>query len=113
MPRVKKGVPAHKRHRRVLTAAKGYWGGRRRLYKSAKDTLIRAMRYSTRDRKIRKREFRRLWIARINAAARAQGVTYSHLIKALIDSGIELNRKQLAEMAMHDEDGFRKIVQIA
>ncbi len=113
MPRVKRGVTSHQRHRRVLKAAKGYWGGRHRLIKSARDTIMRAMRYSYRDRRVRKRDFRQLWIARINAAARANGVTYSRLTEALKKSGIDLNRKQLAEMALNDEAAFSKIVETA
>jgi len=113
MPRIKRGVAAHARHRRILTAAKGYWGGRRKLYCSAKDTVMRALRYSYRDRRNRKREFRRLWIARINAAARAEGVTYSRLIEALTKSGIELNRKMLAEMALNDSEAFSQVVKSA
>jgi large subunit ribosomal protein L20 len=113
MPRVKRGVTAHARHRRVLKAAKGYWGGRHRLFRSAKDTVIRAWRYAYRDRRVRKREFRRLWIARINAAARAEGVTYSRLTEALTKSGMVINRKQLAEMALHDAEGFRAVVKAA
>ncbi len=106
MPRVKRGVASHARHRRVLKAAKGYWGGRHRLIRSARDTVMRALRYSYRDRRVRKREFRRLWIARINAAARAQGITYSRLAEALRNSDVEINRKLLADLALNDEAAF-------
>jgi large subunit ribosomal protein L20 len=113
MPRVKRGVTAHARHHRIIKAAKGYWGGRHRLFRSAKDTVIRAWRYSYRDRRVRKRAFRRLWIARINAASRAQGVTYSRLIEALTKSGMQINRKMLADMALHDPETFKQVVQTA
>ena len=113
MPRVKKGLAAHRRHRRVLKSAKGYWGGRHRLFRSARDTLIRALRYTYRDRRTRKRDFRRLWIARINAAARAEGLTYSRFTEALKKSGVEVNRKLLADLAVQDEEGFRQLVQAA
>jgi len=111
MPRVKRGVTGHQRHRRAIRAAQGYWGARHRLISSVKDTLIRALRYSYRDRRTRKRDFRRLWIARISAAARAEGITYSRLTEALKKSGVEINRKVLADMAVHDEEGFRRLVQ--
>jgi large subunit ribosomal protein L20 len=110
VPRVKRGIASHRRHQRVLKAAKGYWGGRRRLIRSAKDTVMRAMRNSYRDRRIRKREFRRLWIARINAAARAAGISYSRLMEALNKGNLELNRKTLAELAVHDPEAFLQIV---
>lgn len=113
MPRVKRGIASHRKHRRVLTAAKGYWGGRRRLIRSAKDTVMRAMRNSYRDRRIRKREFRRLWIARINAAARAAGISYSRLMEAMNKGDMELNRKTLAELAVRDPEAFRQVVQAA
>jgi large subunit ribosomal protein L20 len=110
---VKRGTTGHQRHRRVLKAAKGYWGGRHRLFRSAKDTLIRALRYSYRDRRVRKREFRRLWIARINAAVRAEGMTYSRFTEALRKGGIEVNRKLLADMAVRDEEGLRELIETA
>lgn len=110
MPRVKRGVAAHKRHRRALRDAQGYWGGRHRLIRNVKDTLMRALRNSYRDRRIRKRTFRQLWIARINAAARAEGISYSRLAAALKNRGVEINRKLLADMAVKDEEGFRQLV---
>ncbi|NIM05938.1 MAG: 50S ribosomal protein L20 [Armatimonadetes bacterium] len=113
MPRVTRGVVARKRHRRVLRAAQGYWGARHRLFRPAKDTLIRALRYSYRDRRTRKREARRLWIARINAAVRAEGMTYSRFAAALRNNGIEINRKLLAEMAIQDQEGFRSLIETA
>jgi len=113
MPRARTTVAAHRRHRRVLKSAKGYWGARHRLFRSARDTLLRALRYAYRDRRTRKRDFRRLWIARINAAARAEGLTYSRFTEALKKSGVEVNRKLLADLAARDEEGFRQLVQAA
>lgn len=111
MPRVKRGVESHKKHHRILKAASGYWGGRHRLIRSAKDTIIRALRYSYRDRRVRRRNFRQLWIARVNAAVRAEGFTYSRFIEALDKSGVEINRKMLSDMAIKDAEGFRQLVQ--
>ncbi len=110
MARVKRGIMTHKRHRSVLRDARGFVGGRSRLYKSAKETLMRAERYAYRDRRVRKREFRALWIARINAAARAQGMTYSRFMEALKAAGITLDRRALADLAVHDIDGFNQVV---
>jgi large subunit ribosomal protein L20 len=113
VPRVKRGIASHRRHQRVLKAAKGYWGGRRRLIRSAKDTVMRAMRNAYRDRRLRKRAFRSLWIARISASARAAGISYSRLMEALRKGNIELNRKSLAELAVRDPEAFRQVIQTA
>lgn len=110
MPRVKKGVTARRRHKKVLKLAKGYWGGRSRLFRPARETVMKALWYAFRDRRARKREFRRLWIARINAAARHNGITYSRLISGLRKAGIVINRKMLADLAVRDENAFSQLV---
>lgn len=110
MARVKRGFVARRRRNKVLRAAKGFVGGRRRLYKNAKETLMRARNYAYRDRRVRKREFRRLWIARINAAARLHGLSYSKFANGLKKAGIELNRKVLAYIAYEDPKAFEVIV---
>ena len=113
MPRVKRGPRARKRRKKMLRAAKGYVGGRRRIYKNAKETVHRAWQYAYRDRRQRKRDFRRLWITRINAAARLQGLPYSRFIGGLKRAGVELDRKILADMAVFDAPGFAKLVTVA
>ena len=113
MPRVKRGPKARRRRKKVLRAAKGYIGGRRRLYKNAKETVHRAWAYAYRDRRVRKRDFRRLWIARINAASRQHGMPYSKFMGGLNKAGVELDRKILADMAVFDSAGFGKMVSIA
>ena len=113
MPRVKRGVTAHARHKKVLGKAKGYYGARSKIFRVAKQAIIKAGQYAYRDRKTRKRDFRRLWIARINAAARAHGLTYSRFIKGLKLAKVEINRKMLAEIAVSDEAAFSLIVETA
>ena len=113
MPRVKRGVMTRKRHRRVLTRAKGYVGGRSRLYRPAAETVLRAGAFAYRDRKAKKRTARRLWIARINAACRQAGLTYSVFIAALKKAGILLDRKVLAEIAFRDPAAFAKLADTA
>lgn len=113
MPRVKRGPNARRRRKKVLRAAKGYVGGRRRLYGIAKDTVERAWQFAYRDRRQKKRNFRRLWITRINAAARQHGTNYSRFIGGLNKAGVELDRKILAEMAVFDPEGFARLVEIA
>jgi large subunit ribosomal protein L20 len=113
MARVKRGRVKHRRHRAVLKEARGFVGGRHRLFRSAKETLMRAKRYAYRDRRVRKREFRRLWIARINAAAREHGLTYSHFMHALKASGVALDRRSLAELAVRDRVAFDEVVETA
>jgi large subunit ribosomal protein L20 len=110
MPRVKRGTAAHRRHKAVLKEAAGFVGGRHRLFRSAKETLMRGQRYAYRDRRARKREFRQLWIARINAAVRAEGITYSRFMEALTKSGIGLDRRSLAELAARDPEAFGQVV---
>jgi large subunit ribosomal protein L20 len=109
MARVKRGFKARKRRNKVLKAAKGYRGGQSKQYRTAEIAVRRAGAYAYRDRKVRKREFRSLWIVRINAAARENGLSYSRLIGGLQKAGIELDRKVLADMAIHDPAGFSRV----
>jgi len=110
MTRVKRGLATHKRHKRILKDASGYWGGRHRLIKTAKEAVMKAMDDSFRGRKEKKRQFRALWIARINAACRANDITYSRFIDGLNKSGIEVNRKMLSEVAINDSAAFSAMV---
>ena len=111
MPRANSSVPRHRRHRKVVKQAKGYYGARSRNFKSAKEAVSKAGLYAYRDRRQKKRMFRRLWITRINAAARLHNISYSALIANLKDKGIELNRKVLADMAMNDPNAFSRLVE--
>ena len=113
MPRVKGGPKTKTRHKKVLKMAKGYVGGRRRLYRTAVDAVHRALAYSYRHRRAKKRDFRRLWIARINAAARLNGLSYSRLMDALKKAHVELDRKVLADLAVTDPGAFSKIAEMA
>ncbi len=113
MPRVKRGVPAHKKHKKLLNMAEGHRGTRKRLFRPAHESVMRSMAYMYRDRRTRKRDMRRLWIVRINAAARMHGVSYSKLIHAIHNANIDVDRKILAEMAVHDEAAFADLVKIA
>jgi len=113
MPRVKRGVTARARHKKVLKQAKGYYSSRSRVYRLAKQAVIKAGQYAYRDRHQRKRQFRRLWVARINAAARLSGLSYSRFIDGLSKAGIDLDRKVLADIAVHDKPGFEKLVEQA
>lgn len=113
MPRVKRGPKARRRRNKLMKAARGFVGGRRTQYKQAKQTLHRAWAYAYRDRKRRKRDFRRLWITRINAAARLNGTSYSALIGGLAKANISLDRKVLAELAIFDPAAFSKVVEAA
>jgi large subunit ribosomal protein L20 len=113
MPRVKGGPKTRQRRKKVLKMAKGYRGGRSRLYRTAVDAVHRALAYAYRDRKARKRDFRRLWITRINAAARLHGLSYSRLMDALRKAHIELDRKILADLAVNDPGAFSKIAEMA
>jgi large subunit ribosomal protein L20 len=113
MPRVKSGVAHHARKKKIVAGAKGARGGRSKLYKAAKETAERAMRYAYRDRRAKKGDFRRLWITRINAAARINGISYSRLIAGLAKAGVEVDRKMLADLAVHDEAAFAKIAELA
>lgn len=113
MPRSTNRVASRKRRKKTLKQAKGYYGARSKLYRTAKESVNRGMVYSYRDRRNKKREFRRLWIARINAAARMHGMSYSFLIRALKKVGVNLDRKNLADIAVRDSDTFTKLVQMA
>lgn len=106
MARVKRGVIVRKRHKKVLKAARGYYGARSRTFKSAKQAVMRALQYAYRDRKQRKRQFRSLWIVRINAGARECGLSYSRLISGLKKANIDIDRKMLAELAVYDKQAF-------
>ena len=110
MPRANSTVPRHRRHRKIVKQAKGYYGARKSNFRSAKDEVQKAWQYAYRDRRTNKRNFRRLWIIRINAAVRLHGLSYSKFISAMKDKNIELNRKTLAHMAVHDPDGFTEVV---
>ena len=110
MPRANSTVPRHRRHRKVIKEAKGYYGARKSNYKTAKDAVQKAWQYAYRDRRVNKRNFRRLWIIRINAAVRQHGMSYSQFICAMKENNIELNRKTLAYMAVHDPEGFLEVV---
>ena len=110
MPRANSSVPRHRRHRKIVKQAKGYYGARSRTFKSAKDAVTKAGLYAYRDRRQRKRQFRRLWITRINAACRANGTTYSAFINGLKINNIDLDRKVLADMAIHDPESFTTLI---
>ncbi len=110
MPRVKRGVTARARHKKVLALAKGYRGRRKNVYRIAKQAVMKAGQYAYRDRRAKKREFRRLWIARINAASRSLGLTYSKFIAGLKKAQIDIDRKVLSDMAIHDPAAFASIV---
>jgi large subunit ribosomal protein L20 len=113
MPRVKRGFKARRRRKKVLKAAKGFRGGHSKQYRTAESAVLRAGAYEYRDRKVRKRDFRKLWIIRINAAARAHGLSYSRLMGALNKAGVVLDRKVLADMAISDPAGFAKVAAMA
>lgn len=113
MARVKRSVNARKKRRKVLEEAKGYYGRKNSSYKLAKEQVMRSGAYAYRDRRVRKREFRRLWITRINAAARLEGMSYSQLMHGLDAAGVEVNRKMLADIAVNNRDDFRRFVEIA
>ena len=113
MPRVKRGVTAKARHKKIMDQAKGYYGARSRTYRVAKQAVIKAGQYAYRDRRQKKRQFRALWITRINAEARVSGLSYSRLIDGLKKASIELDRKVLADMAVHDKQSFATIAATA
>ncbi len=113
MPRVKRSITARKKRRKILKLAKGYFGARSRLLRTATEAVNRAMKYAYRDRRVRKRDFRKLWIARINAAARSYDITYSRLIDGMHKAKVSINRKVLADIAVHDPQGFAAVVTIA
>jgi large subunit ribosomal protein L20 len=113
MPRVKRGVVARRRHKKVLKQAKGYYGARSRVFRVAKQAVTKAGQYAYRDRRQRKRQFRSLWITRINAQSRANGLSYSRLINGLKKANIELDRRVLADLAVHDKPAFAAVVEQA
>ena len=110
MARVSRGVTAHARHKKVIKAAKGYYGRRKNTFKTAKQAVDKARQYAYRDRRVRKREFRALWIQRINAAARVHGMTYSTLMGGLAKAVVEVDRKMLADLAVHQPQAFAALV---
>jgi large subunit ribosomal protein L20 len=113
MARVKRGVQARRRHKKVLKAAKGYYNARRKVFRVAKQAVTKAQQYAYIGRKLKKRQFRSLWIARINAGARANGLSYSRFMNGLLKAGITLDRKVLADIAVHDATGFAALVEKA
>lgn len=113
MPRVKRGTKTRRRHKKLLKLAKGNVGGRRRGYRQARETVEKGLVYAYRDRKVRKRDFRSLWIVRINAASRLHGLSYSRLIEGLKKAGVDLDRKVLADLAVRDPGAFGDLARIA
>jgi large subunit ribosomal protein L20 len=113
MARVKTGVTAHRRHKKILKLAKGYRGAKSKQFKKANETVMKALYYARRDRRAKKGNFRRLWIARINAAARQNGMSYSRFINGLTKAGIEVNRKMLSDLAISDEKAFAQFIAVA
>lgn len=113
MTRVKRGVTAHKRHKKILALASGHRGQRHRLFRRANESVLHALSYATRDRKARKRQFRQLWIVRINAAARLHGLSYSRLMNGLARAGVEIDRKILADLAVRDDGAFARLAETA
>ncbi len=113
MPRVKRAVNAHKKRRTVLNRAKGYYGAKSRSYRAAKEQVQHSLQYQYRDRRAKKREIRRLWITRINAAARINGLSYSRFMDGLKKAGVELDRKVLSDMAINDAEAFASLCEIA
>ncbi|GIV03245.1 MAG: 50S ribosomal protein L20 [Fimbriimonadales bacterium] len=113
MARVKRGVMRHKRHKKILERAEGYYGRKRRTFKNANEQVMKSGQYAYRDRRNRKRDFRRLWIARISAACSNLGVKYSHFIHGLKEAGIEVDRKMLSDLAIHDPEAFAALVERA
>ena len=113
MARIKRAVNAHKKRRKYLKLAKGYWGSKSKQYRAASEQVRRSLRYAYIGRKLRKRDFRRLWITRINAAARINGMSYSVMINGLKKHSIEVNRKMLADLAVNDAAGFAKLAELA
>lgn len=113
MPRVKGGIVTHRRHKKILKLARGYFGSKHRLFRTANQQVMKSLMYAYRDRRVRKREFRKLWIARINAAARINGLSYSRLMFGLKQAGIEVNRKMLADLAVTDGQAFAELATMA
>ena len=113
MPRAKTGVVRRRRHKRILKKAKGFWGSRSKTFKNANQTLLNAADYAFRDRRDKKKDIRRLWIVRINAVAREEGMTYSSLISGLRRANVTVNRKVMADLAVHEPEAFRQLVEVA
>ncbi len=113
MARARGGTITRRRHKKILKLAKGYWGGKHRLFRPTNETVLKALWYSYRDRRARKRDFRRLWIIRINAAARSNGLTYNRLMNGLRKAGVAINRKMLADLAINDASAFGQLVDVA
>ena len=113
MARVKRGVTSHRRHKKILSQAKGYYGNRSKIYRVANQAEMRSLRYAYAHRKLRKRDFRKLWIARINAACRMNDMSYSRFINGLTKAGVEINRKVLADLAITDPKAFSDLVEVA
>lgn len=112
MARVKKALNAKKKHKKILKLAKGYYGAKSKLFRPANQAVMKSLQYAYVGRKLRKRDFRKLWITRINAAARLNGLSYSRFINGLKKANIDINRKMLAEMAIHDQEGFKNLVEL-
>ena len=113
MPRVKNSVVTRKRRKKILKMAKGYFGSKSKLFRIANQQVLKSLSFAYRDRRVRKRDFRKLWIARINAATRLNGLSYSKFMNGLKKAGVEVNRKMLAELAVSDPPAFRKMVEVA
>ncbi|SES76231.1 LSU ribosomal protein L20P [Anaerobranca californiensis DSM 14826] len=113
MPRVKSVVQARKRHKKILKLAKGYYGSKSKLFRRANEQVLKSLSYAYRDRKNRKRDFRKLWIARINAEARNNGLSYSRMINGLKKAGVDINRKMLADLAVNDSKAFAQLAELA
>jgi len=113
VPRAKGGVVTRRRHKKILKLAKGYWGRKSKIFRPANQQVMKSLSYAYRDRRVRKREFRQLWITRINAAARQNGLSYSRLMSGLKKAGVDVNRKMLADLAVNDEKVFSQLVAVA
>ncbi|MDT8716526.1 50S ribosomal protein L20 [Clostridium sp. 19966] len=113
MARVKRAINSHKKHKKVLKLAKGYYGGKSKLFRTANESVIRALRNAYVGRRLKKRDFRKLWIARINAGARLNGLSYSRFMNGLKLAGVDINRKMLSEIAINDPKGFTELVNVA
>ncbi|EEG76450.1 50S ribosomal protein L20 [Dethiobacter alkaliphilus] len=113
MPRVKRGVATRARHKRVIKLAKGYFGAKSKLFKTANQAVMKSLANAYRDRRLRKRDYRKLWISRINAAARVNGMSYSRMMYGLKRAGIDINRKMLADLAVNDAEGFSQLIGVA
>ncbi len=113
MPRARNAVATRRRHKKIVKLAKGYWGAKSKLYRVANQQVMRSLLYAYRDRRARKRDFRRLWVTRINAAARLNGISYNRFIEGLRKAGVEINRKMLAELAISNETAFAELAKLA